>query len=158
MGTTLKPAETTQPEKPCPIRSVIRDDHTVRPKKSQDLCAIGRANSRGQVRAFTKIIWGDCSTALVNEFSYNVTTKQISAIKPASITKSKGREMCWTLHKKQLRANSGKASGLLKLKPCKVNGDLRQMFDLRDGRIWLDLVLDNGKMYCATFEGEGDVI
>jgi hypothetical protein len=87
-----------------------------------------------------------------------VTTKQISAIKTASITKSKGREMCWTLHKKQLRANSGKASGLLKLKPCKVNGDLRQMFDLRDGRIWLDLVLDNGKMYCATFEGEGDVI
>ena len=87
-----------------------------------------------------------------------MTTKQISAIQTDSITKSKGREQCWSLHKRQLSAYSGKASGLLKLKPCKGNGDLRQMFDLRDGRIWLDLELDNGKMYCVTFEGEGDVM
>ena len=140
------------------MRSVIRDDHTIRPKKSDNLCAIGNANSRGQVRTFTKMVWADCDTALVNEFSYNVTTKQISAIETDSITKSKGREQCWTLHKRQLTANSGKASGLMKLKPCKSNGDLRQMFDLRDGRIWLDLELDNGKMYCVTFEGEGDVM
>ena len=93
----------------------------------------------------------------MNEFSYNVTTKQISAIESDSITKSKGREMCWALNKSQLRETSRKASGTLKLKPCNGDGDLRQMFDLKDGRIWLDLVLDNGKMYCVTFEGEGDV-
>ena len=121
---------------------------------------MGMTNGKGQVRAFTKVIWADCDsdTALVNEFSYNVTTKQISAIKTDDITNSKGRTHCWSLNKRQLSANSGKASGSLKLKPCKENGDdLRQMFDLRDGRIWMDLVLDNEKMYCVTFEGEKNV-
>ena len=51
------------------------------------------ANSKGQVKAFTKVIWANCDsdTALVNEFSYNVTTKQISAVETDDITNSKGR-------------------------------------------------------------------
>ena len=67
-----------------------------------------------------------------------------------------GRPQCWSLNKRNFSQKSRSAAGSLKLKAC-ADDDARQMFKLNDGKIWVDLEMDSGKMYCVTFEGEGKV-
>ena len=93
--------------------------------------------------------------ALIKAFSYNSDSKQI-IVNQTDMIKTKGKAQCWSLNKRNFSSNSKSAAGSLKMKAC-VDSDARQMFNLVDGKIWVDLELDSGKKYCVTFEGEGKV-
>ena len=69
---------------------------------------------------------------------------------------TEGKPQCWSLNKKRLNSQSRTAAGSLKLETCVVD-DAKQMFNMVDGKIWVDLELDGEKNYCVIFEGEGSV-
>ena len=147
--------EPGKPENPCPeAPKIIKDDNTIRPKSADSLCASAQANSRGQVRSGTKFVWSDCDSAVMKEFEYDETSKQISALMVSGIKKGKNQKHCWSVNKRELRETARNAEGSLKLKVCN-DSDVRQKFVLDGGKIWLDMQFDNGKKYCVTFEGEG---
>ena len=91
----------------------------------------------------------------MKQFNFDANSKQI-VVNQTEMKGTKGKPQCWSLNKSTLTSKSRAATGSLKLKTC-IDGDVKQMFELEDGRIWVDLKMDSGKKYCVTFEGEGKV-
>ena len=109
-----------EPYLPCPMKSVIKPDQTIRPKKATKLCVVGKPTSDGQVRSRTQLLWGNCSTALIKEFSYNAASKQI-VVNQTGMKWTEGKPQCWSLNKKRLNSQSRTAAGSLKLETCVVD-------------------------------------
>ena len=129
-----------------PNEGIFQKDKTLRPRSNPGLCA-----SHVGLDIKTKMYWRNCGeVGHETAFEFTSADNEIGTIKTEKNGETKGEqvELCW-----QVDAPNRRKKQKVVLKKCKP-GDVRQLWVVSDGQIWLKHTYRNGQGLCVPFMGE----